>query len=146
MVEGTEQGNSPVSPQSEPDVAALIKKMQQQLVFLEKKIDILINQSSRRPFSEKHFSRPSRSFGRPHRPFDREHGDASGEKRFERGRPFEKRYSKENRRFDHKKKDYGDSREGDFGQDRNFARRNDGQNKGLDHKTKSFRYKRKGRR
>ena len=110
----------------EQDVVALIKKMQQQLVSLEKKIDILIDQSSRRPFSEKHFSKPSRPFGRPHRPFDGTHGDASGEKRFDRGRNFEKRHSEENRRFDHKKKTYGDSRENDFGQDRHFARRNDG--------------------
>jgi len=103
----------------EQNVVALIKKMQQQLVFLEKKMDILIGQSSR----------PSRSFGRPHRPFDRAPGDASGEKR-----------------FDHKKKAYGDSRESNFGQDRNFARRNDGQKGGFDYKNKPFPYKRKGSR
>ncbi len=135
-----------MNEQIKHDVVDLIKKMQQQLVFLEKKIDILIDQSSRRPFSEKHFSKPSRSFGRPYRPFDRKHSDVTGEKRFDRGRHFEKRHSEENRRFDHKKKVYGDSRESDSGQDRQFARRNDGQNEGFDRKKKPFPYKRKGRR
>ncbi len=138
--------NDFLSPASdEQDVVALIRKIQQQLVFLEKKIDILIEQSSRRPFSEKHFSKPSRSFGRPHRPFDRERGDASGEKRFDRGRHFEKSHSEENRKFDHEKKTYGGSRESGFGQDRHFARRNDGQKEGFVHKKKPFPYKRKGR-
>ena len=137
--------NDSLSPApDEQDVAALIKKMQQQLVFLEKKIDILIEQSSRRPFNERHFSKPSRSFGRPHRPFDRARGDASGEKRFDRGRHFEKRPNEENRGVDYKKKAYGDSRESDFGQNPHFARRSDGQKKWFDPKKKPFPYKRKG--
>jgi hypothetical protein len=123
------KNNGPLSPgPDEQDVVALIKKMQQQLVFLEKKIDVLIGQSSGRPSSENHFSKPFRSFGRPNRPFDRAHGDASGEKK-----------------FDHKKKVYGDSRESHFGQDRHFARRNDGQKAGFDPRKKSFLYNRKGR-
>ncbi len=55
-----------VSPQTDSDVVSLIKKMQQQLNFLEKKIDILIGQSPERPFGdrEKRFSKPFRpSFG-----------------------------------------------------------------------------------
>jgi len=58
---------SPVSQQAEPEIIALIKRMQQQLVFLEKKIDTLIGRSSERPFERKHFSKSSRPFGRPHR-------------------------------------------------------------------------------
>ena len=53
-------------PQADSDVLSLIKKMQQQLNFLEKKIDILIGQSPERPFRdrEKRFSKPFRpSFG-----------------------------------------------------------------------------------
>jgi ATP-dependent RNA helicase DeaD len=58
-----------VPPQADSDVVSLIKKMQQQLNYLEKKIDILIGggQSSERPAfrdREKRFSKPFRpSFG-----------------------------------------------------------------------------------
>lgn len=38
-------------------VIALINKMQQQLVFLEKKIDILISQSSQRPSAAKGYGK-----------------------------------------------------------------------------------------
>ncbi len=126
------------SAPEEQDVAVLIKKMQQQLVLLEKKIDTLIDQSSRRPFGEKHFSKPFR-------PFDRAHGDASGEKRFDRARHFEKRPSEENRGFGYKKKVYGEFKESNFGQERNFARRNDGPKEGFDKKKKPFPYKRRER-
>ena len=74
---------------AEQDVVALIKKMQQQLVFLEKKIDILISQSKARPFSEKHFSKPFRSFGNPHHRPDREHDNASVKRGFgQKKKPF----------------------------------------------------------
>ena len=39
-----------VRPQDEPGVADLINKVQQQLSAMEKKLDILINQSSKKPF------------------------------------------------------------------------------------------------
>jgi hypothetical protein len=68
------QHHDSISPASaEQDVAAVIKKIQQQLASLEKKIDILINQSSSRPSGERHFSKPFRPFGRPNRSFDGEH-------------------------------------------------------------------------
>lgn len=63
-----------VPPQTDSDVASLIKKMQQQLNFLEKKIDILIGQSPEKPFRdrEKRFSKPFRpSFGGGKRDFNR---------------------------------------------------------------------------
>ena len=146
MTEEIQQGSSPAPPQPEQDMVALIKRMQQQLVFLEKKIDILIAQSSPRPFGEKNFSKHSRPFGRPHRPFDGKHGGPSGGKKFDHGRPFEKRPGEEGRGFDHKKKAYGDPRETGFGRERPFARRDDGPRGGFDHKKKVFRYKRKGHR
>ena len=55
------------SQQVEPEVIALIKKMQQHLVFLEKKIDTLIERSSERPFERKYFSKSSRPFERSRR-------------------------------------------------------------------------------
>lgn len=55
--------------QNEPDVVALLKKIQQQLVFLEKKVDSLLNQSGDRPPRDRGFSKPPfRSFGHSHRP------------------------------------------------------------------------------
>ncbi len=57
-------------PQVEPDIAGLIIKMQQQLAFLEKKIDTLINQSSERPFDGKDHSKPFQHFDRSHRQGD----------------------------------------------------------------------------
>ncbi len=53
------------------DTIALLQKVQQQLAFIEKKLDTLIQQSQPKPFNrEGSFSKPFRSF-RPHRP---EHG------------------------------------------------------------------------
>ncbi len=83
-----------VPPRAEPDVVALIKRMQQQLAFLEKKIDILISQSQVAPSRERHFSKPYQSFGRSH---GQERGPSQG-------RSFEKRHGEENRGFRHKKK------------------------------------------
>ena len=54
-----EKDDVSVLPQADTDVVSLIKKMQQQLNFLEKKIDLLIGQSPERPFREKRFSKPS---------------------------------------------------------------------------------------
>ncbi len=53
------------------DVVAILEKMQQQLTYLEKKIDTLIQNSQQKPAFERErsFSKPPfRSFGRPHRP------------------------------------------------------------------------------
>ncbi len=54
-----------VSQQDEQDMAVLMNKMQEQLVSLEKKIDALISQSSKKPAEEKHFSKPFQRFDRP---------------------------------------------------------------------------------
>lgn len=130
---------------AEQDVVALIKKMQQQLVFLEKKIDILINQSLGRPFRQKPFSKSFRSFGHAHRRSDREHDNTSGEKSFDRGRHFEKRHGEENRGFGHKKKAYDNPRESDSGQEHHFEKRHGGGKRGFDQKKKPFYYGRKDR-
>ena len=127
----------PLAP-AEQDMVALIKNMQQQLVFLEKKIDILISQSQSKPSSEKHFSKPFRSFSRPYRRSDREHDNTSGEKSFDRGRHFEKRYGEESRGFDHKKKAYDNSRESNFGKGQHFEKPDGEKTRGLDHKKKVY--------
>lgn len=108
MSDLSKQHSEPEStPQGEPDVIALIKKMQQHLIFLEKKIDILVSQSSQsseRPFNkERRFSRPFRPGGHSHsHPRDnRERHHSSGERGFSQGRrPFDgPRSGGENRGF-----------------------------------------------
>jgi hypothetical protein len=143
MLDEPKQGDIPAPP-IEMDVVALIKRMQQQLVFLEKKIDLLIKQTSQGPLGEERFSKPHRPFGRPHRPFGREHGDASGERGAGGGRRFEKHHRKGGQGFDYKKKHYGGPREGAPGQGGGFAGRRDGPPKGFEHDKRALRYRRKG--
>ena len=50
MSEQPQHNDSLSSALAEQDVVVLIKKMQQQLIFLEKKIDILISQSQAKIF------------------------------------------------------------------------------------------------
>ena len=57
--------SSSVPQEDKPYITALINKMQEQLVSLEKKIDTLISQSSKKPAEEKHFSKPFQRFDRP---------------------------------------------------------------------------------
>ena len=78
------------SPQVEPEIVAIIKRMQQQLVFLEKKIDTLISQSAERPFKDRNFSRPFRSFGQSHHHGGRKHGHSTMGGEFPQSRPFNK--------------------------------------------------------
>ena len=97
MSEQFEQDGSIVVPHVETDVLVLIKKVQQQLVFLEKKIDTLISQSQERPSREKSFSKPYRSFGHTQR-YDRPERDARPRDRgFSQGSSFNKHRSDEGR-------------------------------------------------
>ena len=59
--------SSLVAPQDEPGVADLINKMQQQLSAMEKKLDILISQSSKRPFEKSYSQKPPRPFNHSYR-------------------------------------------------------------------------------
>ena len=54
----SEQFKDDASSEGDSQVVALIKRMQQQLTFLEKKIDLLLNQSQERP-REKSYPRPA---------------------------------------------------------------------------------------
>ena len=55
--------------EQELNVMELLQRMQQQLTYLEKKIDTLIQQSQPKPFNrEGNFSKPFRPFNRPARP------------------------------------------------------------------------------
>ncbi len=147
MTEQIKSDNSSTSQQIESDVLVLIKKMHQQLVFLEKKIDVLISQSQEKPFREKHFSKPFRTFDRPNRPSryrdKRDQGEDSTEKSFHSGHHFEKRQGDENREFGGPKKDYNNDRENSFSQDRHFKKKYGGKKRGFDPRKKGFFHKRK---
>jgi hypothetical protein len=123
MTEQFKQDSPSVPTQAEPNVVALIKKMQQQLAFLEKKIDILINQSQGAPFREKRFSKPYRSFDRPQHHAREGYGERPRDGGFDRGR----------------------SRERDFGEGRHFEKRQDNESRGFVHKKKPFFQKRRDR-
>lgn len=53
-----------VSTQSNSDISSLLKKMQQQLDALEKKIDTLMARPLEKSFGEKRFSKPFRPYDR----------------------------------------------------------------------------------
>lgn len=73
-----------VAPQDEPGVAGFINKVQQQLSAIEKKLDILISQSSKRPFEKSYSQKPAQSFNYPHR-YDRgRQGNGSRERTYTR--------------------------------------------------------------
>lgn len=104
--------SSSVPPQAETDLVGLIKKVQQQLTFLEKKIDTLIGQSQERPFKGKHFPKP---FPKPFRPFGHAHHHDRGEwdnsprereRDSSRGRHFEKHERREDQEFGPRKKPF----------------------------------------
>jgi hypothetical protein len=146
MSEHSEENEEFSAPQqTDADIVSLIKKMQQQLNFLEKKIDILIGQSPERPFRdrEKRFSKPFRpSFGGTH------HGKGNfnrGPRKegFSHDRSREGGFSKERApredRFSHER-----PRERSFGQERSFDRKPGAGPRGFGHGDKPFFRHRKG--
>lgn len=130
---------------AEQDIVALIKRMQQQLAFLEKKLDILISQSQANPSGERHFSKPFRASGYPHRHAAGERDTGYGQKRFERGRRFEKRHGENNNNFGHTAKSHDDPRDSAGGPEHHFEKRRGGEKRGFTHKKKSFFNRRKDR-
>ncbi|GEM_PF-1512383 len=94
------------SADAELGIVDMLKKIQQQLNFLEMKVDKLMGQSSERPSfnKDRRFSKPFRpgggggNFGRPH--FGNQQGDREGaprERDFSRERQFDKPFENKNR-------------------------------------------------
>lgn len=110
-----------VPDESDTDVVSLLKTMQQQLHFLERKIDLLISQSQKRP-----------------------HGENDSPDRPSHKRPFSKKF----RSFDHPRRPnredrgYG-PREGDSTRGHFYEHRPGGKSRGPNPKKKSFSFKRK---
>jgi hypothetical protein len=74
---------SAVPDESDADVVSLLKRMQQQLLSLERKIDLFISQSQERPSGGKAFpDRPfrKRPFSKPFRSFDHSQRQGKGER------------------------------------------------------------------
>lgn len=120
------------------DVVSLVKRLQQQISFLEKKIDLLIAQSQTAVPRARHFSKPYRSFDRSHQ-YDK--GDREGGFR-ERGpvseRHFEKRHGEEGRDFGYKKKIYDHSHGSSSAHARHSERPRGAEDRGLGPKKKPF--------
>lgn len=95
-------------PGDERELVVLIKKLQQHMEFLEKKIDTLISLSSARfvQGQGRHFSKPFRPGGhsRPHIPGER--GNRSGDRNFSQGRPFDQPHGEPSQRFSQHKKPF----------------------------------------
>jgi len=94
--------------QEEPDVVGLIKGLAQQLIYLERKIDQLLNQSQQRPASSG-FNRDNRErdrgtgesrYSSPKRSYGEDRGGSRGE------RPYKRKFEDKKRGFDPKKKSF----------------------------------------
>ena len=137
--------STPQSP--ELDVLTLLKRMQQQLTFLEQKVDILIKQSQDKPARERSFSKPYSSPERSYRPpsYQDKRGprDNSRERSPYSGGYFDKREGGEGRKFSGPKKNYNDRRESSYSQDAPFKKKYGGEKRGFDPKKKPFFNKRK---
>lgn len=102
MNEHIKQDSSSNSPHGELELVVLVKKIQQQLVFLERKLDTLIAQSSQKPFQNRTFPKPFRSFKHSgDRP--RESGNYSEKKEFGRPSHFEQPPSDQGHGFSKRK-------------------------------------------
>jgi hypothetical protein len=107
---------SAVPDESDIDVVSLLKRMQQQLLFLERKIDLLISRSQERPFGEKTspdrpfrkrpFSKPFHTFDHPQRHGKGEHGHNPRERDSAPGHFYERRQRDKSRGPDPKKKPF----------------------------------------
>jgi hypothetical protein len=105
-----------IPDESDTDVVSLLKRMQQQLHFLETKIDLLISQAQERPFRERTtpdrpfkkrpFSKPSHSFDRPQRHGKGEYGHSPRDKDSAPGHFYDRRPRDKSRGPNPKKKPF----------------------------------------
>ena len=116
---------SSISPEAIPeesstDIVSILKGMQKQLLFLEKKIDLLIGQSKERssvgntapdrPFRKRPFSKPFRSFERTPRHGKEERGHGPREQDSVKGHFYEHRPHDKSLARDPKKKSFAPKR------------------------------------
>jgi hypothetical protein len=116
MKEESNVNPSEVPDKSDTDVASLLKGMQQQLLFLEKKLDLLISQSQGKPsgeraspdrsFRKRPFSKPFRSFDHPQRHGQGERGHNPRERDSAPGHFYERRPGEKGRSPSPRKKSF----------------------------------------
>ncbi|MFC1752252.1 hypothetical protein ACFL96_02535 [Thermoproteota archaeon] len=129
----------------EQQVLALIKKLQQQIAFLEKKVDILISKSEQRTGETRSFSKPSRPYGPSQRPgkerYRERFGGRDSSSRFGRQRDGEGRGRESSSgRFDRPRGEEGRGRDSSSGR---FDRQRGKEGRGFEQREKPFyRFKR----
>ena len=114
MNEESSVNPSTQSDTSDTDVVDLLHKLQQQLLFLERKIDLLISQSqgrpsgdkasTDRPFRKRPFSKPFHSFDHPQHHGKGEHGRSPNDRDSAPGHFYERRPREKGRGPSSKKK------------------------------------------
>lgn len=107
MNEQSKDRDQAVSSGSQGDVVFLLKKLQEQLTFLERKVDILIEQSKQKPAfnKERSFSKPAfRSTGSSYG--DSRYASRPDSRSERRGPPRERSYESGNRSSE---RSYGNS-------------------------------------
>ncbi|MFH1783326.1 MAG: CxxC-x17-CxxC domain-containing protein [bacterium] len=72
------------TPEDEQGVEGLVNKLQQQLIAIEKKLDILINQSQKGSFEKSYSKKPFRNFDQSNRQNRGRQGDGPRERTFTR--------------------------------------------------------------
>jgi len=106
MKEESSINPSAAPDETDTDVVSLLKRMQQQLLLLERKIDLLISNSRERssgetstdrPFRKRPFSKPFRSFDHPQRHGKGEHAHSPRERDSVQGHFYEHRPHEKNR-------------------------------------------------
>jgi len=124
-----------MSEQLEPELIALIRKIERRLGFLEKKIDTLIEGSARKPYGDKRFSGSGRSEGNFRRP-QREGGLRSHDRNLGGPRAFGD--SRQGQRNLGGPRSFGDSRQGqrNLGGPRSFGESRARQGRGGGRKNK----------
>jgi hypothetical protein len=78
MNEESSLNPSAVPDQPDADLVSLLKRMQQQLLILEKKVDLLISRSQEKPSHDRPFGK--RPFSKPFRSFDHSQRHSKGER------------------------------------------------------------------
>jgi hypothetical protein len=91
--------------QAEANVVSLIKELQKQITYLERKIDTLIAQSGSRQPGPRNYSRPSRGYGE-RKPYDNARGGGFTPKHFSSGRSYDKKRGDEGGRYQERKKPF----------------------------------------
>ena len=86
-------------------IISLIKDLQKQITYLERKIDTLVAQSAGRSSGQRNYSSPSRGYGEQRR-YDNSRASHYGPKPAASGHSFDKKRSEEGGRYVEKKRPF----------------------------------------